>query len=107
MRTRNHRPFTYVRVLALISIFMIAVAALAVPFYSVRSEALPGGKSEVVVAPKVSTNIRSVNSLVWTPTVNMPLVDLHQGHAAGICPLAGNADAAKNRTRKVQPALGA
>ena len=74
MRTRNHRPLTYIRVLVLISTFIIAVAALAVPFYSVRSESLPGaGKSEVSVAPKVSSNIRSLSSLAWTPMVSLPV----------------------------------
>ena len=74
MRTRIHRPLTYVRVLVLVSTFMIAVAALAVPFYSVRSESSPGtGKSEVSVAPKASNN-NSVSSLGWMPTVSMPVV---------------------------------
>ena len=74
MRTRNHRPLTYVRVLVLISTFMIAVAALAVPFYSVRSETLPAaGKSRANVAPKASTNILG-NSMGWSPTVSMPVV---------------------------------
>ena len=72
MRTQNPRPLTYTRVLILISTFMIAVAALAVPFYSVRSESLPGvRKSEVNGAPKVPTNVRSLG---WMPTVSMPVV---------------------------------
>src|SRR5688500_14728172 len=75
MRTRNHRPLTYVRVLVLISTFMIAVAALAVPFYSVRSESLPAaGKSRANVAPKASTNIFPGNSMGWSSTVSMPVV---------------------------------
>ena len=75
MRTRNHRPPTHIRVLVLISTFMIAVAALAIPFYSVRSESLPGaGKRGAGVAPKASTNILPVNSMGWSSTVSMPMV---------------------------------
>ena len=75
MRTRNYRPHrTSVRLFVLISVLMIAATALAIPFYSVRSETLNGaGKSPASLVNQASTN-SSVKTLGWAPTLNMPVV---------------------------------
>ena len=74
MTIRNHRPrFTYVRALVLISTFMIAVAAVAVPFYSVRSQAA-GAFSEDNVKPSNPGTAKALHLPGWTSTLNMPMV---------------------------------
>lgn len=73
MTIRNHRPhFTYVRALVLICTFMIAVAAVAVPFYSVSSQTKAAGASLPIV-PSSPSATKAMNHPGWTSALNMPL----------------------------------
>ena len=75
MTIRNHRPhFTYVRALVLICTFMIAVAAVAVPFYSVSSKAMEGAGASLPIVPSSPNTAKAMNVPGWTSTLNMPVV---------------------------------
>ena len=73
MKTLNHgRRFTHFRSLVLISTFMIAVAAMAVPFYSVRSKALPvAGRSAASVRSQMPA--KALRGPGWASTVSLPV----------------------------------
>ena len=73
MKTLNHgRHFTHLRSLILISTFMIAVAAMAVPFYSVRSKTLPtAGRSSANVLSKMPA--KALHGPTWASTLSLPV----------------------------------
>ncbi|MDQ5846819.1 MAG: HYR domain-containing protein [Acidobacteriota bacterium] len=76
MTSRNHRPHVThvcVRALVLISAFMIAVAAVAVPFYSVRSETLRAFSEDNTKRSHPSA-AKALPLPGWTSTLNMPVV---------------------------------
>jgi uncharacterized repeat protein (TIGR01451 family) len=78
----DRRHFTHLRSLVLISAFIIAVAVVAVPLYSVRSSSLPTGSSQVSIPsapPAKASQIRLLpapNSKLtrWTPSTIKPLL---------------------------------
>jgi hypothetical protein len=75
MKTRNHgRQFKHVRSLVLISAFIIAVAAVAVPFYSVQSKLLPAPGSLAASARQKGSTAKTTRRSGWAPTLNLPSI---------------------------------
>lgn len=72
MKTLNHdRHVTHLRSLVLISAFIIAVAAMAVPFYSVRSKTLPvAGRSSASVPSKMPASASHRKG--WASMLSLP-----------------------------------
>jgi hypothetical protein len=83
MKIRNHRRhFVQIRSFVLISAFMIAVAAVAVPFYSVQSKLLGApGSLAASARQKADANrdryrgtAKTTQWLGWGPTLNLPAI---------------------------------